>query len=90
MIPGFLALGFASMVMPASWAAERRLLRLAGVGTILAGTFRCSDVRCPDPTTDADATVEDAAHAIASIVTFVAWTLLPFVPARTYRTTAGA
>jgi Protein of unknown function (DUF998) len=81
MIPGFMALGAASLAMPGGHRAERVLLRLAGVGTVLAGLFRCSDVRCPDPTTDPEATATDSAHAIASIVTFVCWTLLPFVDA---------
>ncbi len=51
------------------------------MGTILAGLFRCSDVRCPDPTKDPEATAADSAHAIVSIVTFMTWTVLPFVDA---------
>ena len=81
MIPGFMALGAASLAMPSCQRAERALLRVAGVGTILAGLFRCSDVRCPDPTKDPEATGTDSAHAFASIVTFITWTLLPFVDA---------
>ena len=42
MIPGFMALGAASLAMPSSQRAERALLRVAGVGTILAGLFRCA------------------------------------------------
>jgi Protein of unknown function (DUF998) len=82
MIPGFLTLGAATLAMPSNHRRQRALLRVAGVGTILAGGFRCSDVSCPDPTKDPDATAADSAHAIASIVTFVTWTLLPFVDAR--------
>ena len=52
---------------------------------ILAGGLRCSDVSCPDPTKDPEATAADSAHAIASIVTFVTWTLLPFVDASNRR-----
>ena len=81
MIPGFLALGAASLAMPSGPRGERALLRIAGVGTILAGLFRCSDVSCPDPTRDPEATASDSAHAIVSIATFVAWTALPFVDA---------
>ena len=81
MIPGFLALGAASLAMPSGPRGERALLRMAGLGTILAGLFRCSDVSCPDPTRDPEATASDSAHAIVSIATFVAWTLLPFVDA---------
>jgi hypothetical protein len=82
MIPGFVALGLASLTMPSNHRSERALLRASGVGTILAGLFRCSDVRCPDPTRDADATASDAAHQIASVLTFIAWTVLPFVDAK--------
>jgi hypothetical protein len=81
MIPGFATLGVASLTMPSNHRGERALLRAAGVGTILAGLFRCSDVRCPTPRRDAEATVSDAAHAIASVFTFIAWTVLPFVDA---------
>ena len=81
MIPGFVALGAANLAMPSCYRGEQALLRVAGVGTILAGLFRCSDVSCPDPTKDPEATASDAAHAIVSIATFVAWTLLPFVDA---------
>lgn len=88
MVPGFLALGLASLVMPAN-RSTRPLLRAAGVGTLLAGAFRCSNVHCPDPTSDPDATFEDAAHAVASIGTFVVWTALPFVDAVTSRSTAA-
>jgi hypothetical protein len=81
MIPGFMTLGAATLAMPSNHRGQRALLRVAGVGTILAGGFRCSDMCCPDPTKDPEATAVDSAHAIASIVTFVAWTVLPFVDA---------
>ena len=81
MIPGFAALGVANLTMPGDHRSERVLLRVAGVSTILAGVFRCSDVRCPDPMRDPDATASDTVHAIASVVTFTAWTLLPFFDA---------
>jgi hypothetical protein len=81
MIPGFMTLGAATLAMPSDHRGQRALLRVAGVGTILAGGFRCSDMSCPDPTKDREATAADSAHAIASIVTFVAWTLLPVVDA---------
>jgi hypothetical protein len=77
--------------MPSGPRRERTLLGVAGVGTILAGLFRCSDVSCQDPTKDPDATASDAAHAIVSIATVVAWTLLPFVDATHRRSpTLGA
>ena len=82
MIPGFLALGAASLVIPSRHRSEHVLLRVAGAGVVLAGLFRCSDVRCPDPTKDPDATAADTAHAIVSLVSFAAWTVLPFVDAR--------
>jgi hypothetical protein len=88
MVPGFLALGLSSLVMPAS-RSTRPLLRMAGVGTVLAGVFRCSNVQCPDPASDPDATREDAVHAAASIGTFLVWTALPFVDAVTSRSTAA-
>jgi Protein of unknown function (DUF998) len=81
MIPGFMTLGAATLAMPSHHRVQRALLRVAGVGTILAGGFRCSDVSCPDPARDPEATAADSAHEIASTVTFVAWTLLPFVDA---------
>ena len=37
MVPGFMALGAASLAMPGGERAQRALLRVAGVGTILAG-----------------------------------------------------
>ena len=80
MIPGFITLGIAGWVLPGTGPA-RPLVRVAGVGTVLAGVFRCSDVRCPDPTRDPEATTEDAVHAAVSIVTFIVWTALPFVDA---------
>jgi hypothetical protein len=81
MIPGFMTLGAATLAMPSNHRGQRALLWVAGVGTILAGAFRCSDMSCPDPTSDPEATAVDSAHEIASTVTFVAWTLLPFVDA---------
>ena len=80
MVPAFVTLGIAAMVIPED-GPTRALVRVAGVGTTLAGLFRCSDVRCPDPTRDPEATTGDAAHAAASIATFVVWTALPFVDA---------
>ena len=80
MIPGFITLGIAGVVIPGAGLA-RPLMRVAGAGTVLAGVFRCSDVRCPDPTRDPEATTEDAVHAAVSIVTFIVWTALPFVDA---------
>jgi hypothetical protein len=56
---------------------------------VLAGAFRCSDVRCPDPARDLDATTEDAIHAAVSVATFIVWTALPFVDARESRSTSG-
>ena len=89
MIPGFLALGAASLVTPAEGTVERALLRAAGIGTVLAGLARCSDVRCPDPTKDPEATPADTVHAAVSILTFVAWTSLPFVEGRRAPSAAG-
>ena len=89
MLPGFVAYGAASLVAPADGTLERVLLRVAGTGTVLAGLARCSDVRCPDPTRDPEATPADSVHAAVSILTFVAWTSLPFVEARRASSAAG-
>jgi hypothetical protein len=72
MVAGFITLGIAGLVSPAT-RATRLLVRTAGVGTVLAGAFRCSDVRCPEPGRDPDATTADAIHAVASVVTFIVW-----------------
>jgi Protein of unknown function (DUF998) len=86
MIPGFISLGLAGLVLPAT-GPVRPMSRIAGVGTVLAGAFRCSDVRCPEPGRDPAATREDAIHAAVSILTFVVWTALPFVDARASKST---
>jgi len=89
MIPGFTVLGAASLSMRSDRRRERALLRMAGMGTILSGLFRCSDVRCPDPTKDPEATAADSAHAIVSIVAFMTWTVLPFVDASRRRSSTS-
>ena len=49
MIPGFMTLGAATLAMPSNHRGQRALLWVAGVGTILAGAFRCSDIVVPRP-----------------------------------------
>jgi hypothetical protein len=71
MIPGFVALGTANLVTPSDDLVVSTLRRIAGAGTFAAGLLRCSDVRCPDPLTDPDATGSDAAHAAVSVAMFV-------------------
>lgn len=81
MIPGFLALGSATLTMPIPDPTLTRLARIAGVGVIAAGVIPASQPRCPQPGTDPEATVSDLGHGIASVATFAAWTAIPFVAA---------
>lgn len=82
MVPGFLVLGAAQLVMEEPDPLIRRVVRLAGLGTVAAGLLRCSTVECPDPLSDPAATLADAAHSAASVATFVLWVSLPGLEAR--------
>lgn len=82
MVPGFLALGTSSLLMPMPGPAARRLARLAGATTIAAGLIPASQPRCPRPGTDPDATVLDLGHGVASIATFLLWIAMPVVAAK--------
>lgn len=82
MVPGFMALGAATLVMPVDGLTPRRLVRVAGIGVIAAGMIPASQPRCPQPGFDPEANVLDVGHGAASIATFTAWTALPWVVSR--------
>ena len=82
MVPGFLVLGLSSSVMPAPNVAVRRLARVAGFATIVAGLVPASAPRCPQPFVDPDATVSDVGHGVASVATFALWTAMPITAFR--------
>lgn len=79
MVPGFAALGAATLVMPVPGTTLTRLARVAGVGVLAAGAIPASQPRCPQPGIDPEATAIDLGHGIASVATFVTWTAIPFV-----------
>jgi hypothetical protein len=79
MVPGFLALGSATLMMPVPDPTLARLTRIAGAGVIAAGVIPASQPRCPQPMIDPEATATDLGHGVASVVAFAAWTALPFV-----------
>jgi hypothetical protein len=95
MIPGFLALGASSLLMPTPNTTLARMARVAGLTTLAAGLIQVSEPRCPQPGTDPAATASDAGHALASIATFALWTAMPIVAHRQtgpawYRVVSGA
>lgn len=77
MVPGFLVLGVSSAMMPAPTETVRRLARVAGLSTILAGLLPVSAPHCPRPFVDPEATATDAGHGVASVTTFALWTAMP-------------
>ena len=77
MVPGFLALGVSSSLMPTPTETVRRLAQAAGVATIVAGLVPVSAPSCPQPFTHPEATATDVGHAIASITAFALWTAMP-------------
>jgi hypothetical protein len=82
MIPGFVALGASSLLMPTPDPSLTRLARVAGATTIAAGLVQVSTPRCPQPGFDPEATASDLGHALASVATFGVWTTLPLVASR--------
>jgi hypothetical protein len=82
MIPGFVALGTSSLLMPTPDQSLTRLTRVAGATTIAAGLVQVSAPLCPQPGFDPDATASDLGHALASVATFGVWTALPLVASR--------
>ena len=82
MVPGFLVLGLSSSVMPAPNVTLRRLARVAGFATTVAGLVPASTPRCPQPFVDPDATVSDVGHGVASVATFALWTAMPIAAFR--------
>lgn len=95
MLPGFLALGASGLMAEAPDPAVTRLVRAAGATTVLAGSIRVSDVSCPQPGRDPGATTADVGHGVASVATFVLWTVAPLVARRGagpqwYRGASGA
>lgn len=90
MVPGFAALGTATLLMPVPGRTVRMLTWVAGTGVLAAGVIPASQPRCPQPGTDPEATASDVGHGIASVIAFVAWAALPYVagakaPAGWYR-----
>lgn len=81
-MPGFLALGVSSSVMPTPNVTVRRLARVAGFATVVAGLVPASAPRCPQPFVDPDATVSDMGHGVASVATFALWTAMPITAFR--------
>lgn len=82
MVPGFVALGVSSLLMPTPTPTLTRLARVAGTATIAAGLIPASEPRCPQPGRDPAATASDVGHGVASVVTFMAWTAMPNVAGR--------
>ena len=82
MVAGFAALGVAELVMKAPTPAARRLVRLAGAATLVAGACRASTPACPAPFLDPTADGGDLAHGVASLTAFTCWLALPVVTAR--------
>lgn len=82
MVPGFVALGAASFVMPTPTPMLAQLARVAGTTTIAAGLIPVSEPRCPQPGRDPAATASDVGHAIASVATFMVWTAMPNLAGR--------
>jgi hypothetical protein len=82
MVPGFVALAASQSVLAAPTSTLHRLIRCAGLTTLVAGLVRVSHPSCPQPGKDSDATAADLGHAAASIATFVLWTSMPLVAAR--------
>ncbi len=82
MVPGFLVLGLSSAVMPVTSVTVRRLARMAGFATIVAGLVPASAPRCPQPFVDPEATASDVGHGVASLATFALWTAMPIVAFR--------
>ncbi len=81
MVPGFAALGAATLVMPVPGRTLTRLARAAGVGVLVAGAIPASQPRCPQPMIDPEAKAIDVGHGLASVATFLAWTAIPHVAA---------
>lgn len=81
MVPGFMAYGIAGLVQPVDDRFIRRLVQLAGIAILGAGLARCSSLECPMPVVDKEATTSDGVHAVASIVAFSVWTVLPSITA---------
>jgi hypothetical protein len=88
MIPGFLALG------GSTWSLARaldgtslppsvpRMMRLAGVSTVLAGLARQSDRSCPVRFMgDDNVKLTDDLHVLFSVPVFTLWIAMPFVTA---------
>lgn len=82
MVPGFVALGAATLIMPTPAPILAKLARVAGTTTILAGLIPVSQPRCPQPGRDPTATASDVGHAVASVATFMVWTAMPNLAGR--------
>jgi hypothetical protein len=79
MVPGFAALGAATLLMPVPGPTLTRLARAAGIGVLVAGAIPASQPRCPQPMIDPEAKAIDVGHGLASVAAFLAWTAIPYV-----------
>jgi Protein of unknown function (DUF998) len=90
MVPGFLSLGAASVVLarglagtPAAPAPVPALVGLAGITVAGAGLARCSDPSCPTRGLDNGVpTRSDDLHMLFSAATFALWVSTPQIAAR--------
>lgn len=82
MVPGFVTLGAATLMMPTPDPTLAKLARVAGTTTIVAGLIPVSEPRCPQPGRDPAATASDVGHAVASVATFLVWTAMPNLAGR--------
>ena len=82
MVPGFVALAAANLLMPMRSTPTMVLTRACGLGVLTAGLIPASAPHCPRPGIDPDATRIDMIHTVASVATFIGWTTRPIVAAR--------
>src|SRR4051794_28448043 len=88
MIPGFLALGAATLALGRLLRGSRlpaavpAMMTAAGVTTALAGVARHSDQSCPSRSFgNENATLSDEVHIAVSFATFSMWVAMPLVTA---------
>lgn len=87
MVPGFIALGLANLLMPLPSRSLTMLARAAGVTVTAAGLIPASTPDCPRPGLDDDAAATDVGHTVVSVATFALWLVMPFVATRQFRST---
>jgi hypothetical protein len=88
MIPGFLALGASTWSLASSLEGTNlppsipRMMRVAGVSTVLAGLARQSDRSCPVRfMRDDNVKLTDDLHVVFSMPVFALWIAMPLVTA---------